>query len=81
MVVRFDRSKLNTIAKAKKLFVSETRFRLCTIDLQISILALAMASKKYPKPSVRLQFIKSDQIWNSSVREAAQIKICKEETN
>ena len=27
MAVRFDRSKLNAIAKAKKLFVSETRFR------------------------------------------------------
>ena len=36
MAVRFDRSKLNAIAKAKKLFVSETRLRFWAIDLQIS---------------------------------------------
>ena len=46
MAVRFDRSKLNAIAKAKKLFVSETRFRFCAIDLRISFLALAITSKK-----------------------------------
>ena len=34
--VGFDRSKLNTIAKAKKLFVSETGFRFCALDLRIS---------------------------------------------
>ena len=54
MAVRFDRSKLNAIAKAKKLFVSETRFRFCAIDSQISLLALANASKKNPKLSVKL---------------------------
>ena len=47
----FDRSKLNAIAKAKKLFVSETGIRFCVIDSQISFLALAIASKK---PSVKL---------------------------
>ena len=46
MRVRFDRSKLNAIAKAKKLFVSETCFRFCAIDLQISFLALSIAYKK-----------------------------------
>ena len=49
MRVRFDRSKLNAIAKAKKLFVSETRFRFCAIDSQISFLALAIVSKKLSK--------------------------------
>ena len=44
--VRFDRSKLNAIAKAKNIFVSETCFRFCAIDLRISFLALAIASKK-----------------------------------
>ena len=43
--VRFDRSKLNPIAKAKKFFVSETRLRFRAIDSQISFLALAIASK------------------------------------
>ena len=43
---RFDRSKLNAIAKAEKLFVSETCLRFCPIDLQISFLALAIGSKK-----------------------------------
>ena len=47
--VRFDRSKLNAIAKAKKLFVSETCLRLCALDLQISFLALAIASNKKSK--------------------------------
>ena len=47
-------SKLNAIAKAKKLFVSETCMRFCAMDLQISFLALAIASKKYPKLSVKL---------------------------
>ena len=51
MVVRFDMSKLNTIANANKLYVSETHLRFCAIDLQISFLALAIASKK---PSVKL---------------------------
>ena len=46
MAVRLDRSKLNAIAKAKKLFVSETHLRFCAIDLQISFLALAIASQK-----------------------------------
>ena len=46
MAVRFDRSNLNAIAKAKNLFVSETLFRFCFVDLQISFLALAIASKK-----------------------------------
>ena len=46
--------KLNAITKAKKLFVSETRLRFCSIDSQISFLALAIASKKNPKPSVKL---------------------------
>ena len=44
--VGLDRSKLNTIAKSKKLFDSETRFRFCAIDPRISFLALAIASKK-----------------------------------
>jgi len=34
------------MSKAKKLFVIETAFRFCAIDLQISFLALAIASKK-----------------------------------
>ena len=46
MAVRLDRSKLNAIAKAKKLFVSETCLRFCAIDSQISFLALAIVSKK-----------------------------------
>ena len=50
-LVGFDRSKLNPIAKAKKLFVSETGIRFCAIDSRISFLALAIASKK---PSVKL---------------------------
>ena len=49
MAIRFDRSRLNSIAKAKKLFVSETCFRFCAIDLQNSFLALALASKKISK--------------------------------
>ena len=40
--------------KLKNLFVSETCLRLCAIDLQISFIALAIASKKYPKASVKL---------------------------
>ena len=50
-------SKLNAIAKAKKLFVSDTRLRFCAIDSRISFLALAIAyciQKNYPKPSVKL---------------------------
>ena len=54
MVVRFERSRLNAIAKAKKLFVCETCLRFHAIDMQISFLALAIASKKYPKLSVKL---------------------------
>ena len=46
MAVRLDRSKLNAIAKAKKLFVSETCLRFCAIDSRISFLALAIASEK-----------------------------------
>ena len=37
-----------------KIFVSETCLRFCAIDLQISFLALAIASKKNPKLSVKL---------------------------
>ena len=44
--VRLERSKLNSIADAKKLFVSKTCLRLCAIDSQISFLASAIASKK-----------------------------------
>ena len=51
--VGFDRSKLHAIAKAKKLFVSETHFRFCAMDSRISFLALAIASKKIPKPLVK----------------------------
>ena len=42
----FDRSKLNPIAKAKKLFDSETGIRFCAIDSRIIFLPLAIASKK-----------------------------------
>ena len=52
--VRFDRSKFNAIAKAKKLFVSETCLRFCAIDLQISFQLWQLHPKKYPKPSVKL---------------------------
>ena len=38
-------SKLNAIAKAKNLFVRETHFLFCAIDLWMSFLALAIASK------------------------------------
>ena len=38
----------------KNLFVSETCLRFCALDSQISFLALAVASKKIPKPSVKL---------------------------
>ena len=40
-----------SLPKLKKVFVSETCLRYCAIDLQISFLALAIASKK---PSVKL---------------------------
>ena len=52
--VGFDRSKLNAIAKAKKLFVNETRFRFCAIDLRISFNFGNCILKIYPKPSVKL---------------------------
>ena len=42
------------LPKLKNLFVSETCLRFCAIDLQISFLALAIASKKNPKLSVKL---------------------------
>ena len=42
------------LPELKNSFVSETCFRFCATDLQISFLALAIASKKYPKPSVKL---------------------------
>ena len=42
------------LPKLKNLFVSETRLRFCAIDSQISFLALAIGSKKYPTPSVKL---------------------------
>jgi len=44
--IGFDSSKLNAIAKAKKLFVSKTGIKSCAIDSRISFLALAIASKK-----------------------------------
>ena len=53
--IGFDRSKLNTIAKAKKLFVSETCFRFCAIDLRISFSFGDCTQKNYPKPSVKLE--------------------------
>ena len=46
-------SKLNVIAKAKKLFVSETGVRFCAIDLRISFLASAIASYKISIPSMK----------------------------
>ena len=42
----FDRSKLNSIAKAKKLCVSETGFRFCAIDLQISFFSFGACIQK-----------------------------------
>ena len=42
------------LPKLKNLFVSETCLRFCAIDSRISVLALAIASKKIPKPSVKL---------------------------
>ena len=42
------------LPKLKNLFVSETCLRFCAIDSQISFLALAIASKKNPKLSVKL---------------------------
>ena len=42
------------LPKLKKLLASETCFRFCAIDLQISFLALAIASKKNPKLAVKL---------------------------
>ena len=38
-----------SLPKLKKVFVSETCLRYCAIDLQISFLALAIASKKLSK--------------------------------
>ena len=55
MVVRFDRSKLNTIAKAKKLFVSETGIRFCAIDLQISFFSFGNCIQKNSKLTVKLR--------------------------
>ena len=43
-----------TLPKLKNLFVGETCLRFCAIDLPISFLALAIAFKKNPKPSVKL---------------------------
>ena len=55
MRVRFDRSKLNAIAKAKKLFVSETGIRFCAIDSRINFFSFGdCIQKNYPKPSVKL---------------------------
>ena len=42
------------LPKLKNLFVSETCLRFCAIDLQISFLALVIATEKNPKPSVKL---------------------------
>ena len=42
------------LPKLKNLFVSETCLRFCAIDLGISFLALAIASKQNPKPSVKI---------------------------
>ena len=50
MAVRFDRSKLKPLPKLK----NSLSVRFCAIDLQISFLALVIASKKYPKLSLKL---------------------------
>ena len=42
------------LPKLKNLFDSENCSRFCAIDLQISFLSLAIASKKIPKLSVKL---------------------------
>ena len=42
------------LPKLKNLFDSGTCLRFCALDLQISFLALVIASKKIPKPSVKL---------------------------
>ena len=73
MAVRLDRSKLNAIAKAKKLFVSETCFRFCAIDSRISFLALAFASKKISKTVSEtrtkwLQFGAVSETWGLALR-------------
>ena len=49
MAVRLGLKGVNAIANAKKLFVSETGIRFCAIGLQMSFLALAIASKKLAK--------------------------------
>ena len=59
----FDSIKLNAIAKAKKLFVSETRLRVCAIDSWISFLALAIASKKIQ--NCKWNSLKVVAIWRS----------------
>ena len=54
------------LPKLKKLFVSETRLIFCAIDSRISSLALAIASKKIPKPSMKLAQSSCD--WAQSVK-------------
>ena len=63
MVIRLDRSKLNAITKAKKLFVRETGLRICAIDSQISFLALGIASKKIQNCQWNLRKVVA--IWRS----------------
>ena len=41
------------LPKLNNLLASESCLRFCDIDLQIGFLALAIASKKNPKPSVK----------------------------
>ena len=55
---------LNRDQKLRVGAVSETGFRFCAIDLQIIFLALALASKNYPKLSVKLaQFGTVSETW------------------
>ena len=42
------------LPKLNNLLVSESCSRFCALDSQMSFLALAIASKKNPKPSVKL---------------------------
>ena len=53
MVVRLDKNTLTAIAKAKQPPCQQILLE-SAIDLQMCFLALAIASKKNPKPSVKL---------------------------
>ena len=59
------------LPKLKKVFVSETRLRFCAIDLQISFLALAIASKKSKTISEtcskQLQFGAVSETWGLAI--------------